>query len=40
MPDDVVISRDKIAGAFELSASGAESLVLLLQVERMGVDYE
>ena len=40
MPDDVVIPREKIAGAFELSASGAESLILLRQVERIGVDYE
>lgn len=39
MPDDVVIPRDKIAGAFELSATGAESLVMLQQVERIGVDY-
>ena len=38
--DDVVVPREKIAGAFELSASGAESLMLLQQVERIGVDYE
>lgn len=40
MSDDVVVPREKIAGAFELSASGAESLMLLQQVERIGVDYE
>ncbi len=40
MSDDVVVPREKIAGAFELSASGAESLKLLQQVERIGVDYE
>ncbi len=40
MADDVVVPREKIAGAFELSASGAESLMLLQQVERIGVDCE
>ena len=40
MPDDVTIPRNKIAGAFELSASGAETLMFLQQVERMGIDYE
>ena len=40
MPDDVTIPRNKIGGAFELSASGAETLMFLQQVERIGVDYE
>ena len=40
LSDDVVVPREKIAGAFELSASGAESLMLLQQVEMIGVDYE
>lgn len=40
MPDDVVVPRDRIARAFELSASGAETLILLQQVERIGVDFE
>ena len=40
LSDDVVVPREKIAGAFELSASGAESPMLLQQVEMIGVDYE
>ncbi len=36
----VVVPREKIAGAFELSASGAETLLMLQQVDRIGVDYE
>jgi hypothetical protein len=39
MSEDAIIPRDKIAGAFELSASGAESLILLRKVERIGVNY-
>jgi hypothetical protein len=40
MSADVVVPREKIAGAFELSASGAETLLMLQQVDRIGVDYE
>jgi hypothetical protein len=40
MPDDVVLPRERIAGAFELSASGAETLMMLRQSERIGVHYE
>ena len=40
MSADVVVPRKKIAGAFELSASGADHLLMLQQVDRIGVDYE